>query len=170
MSESAAADDEGEETIHFDVPPEENSEMSVLLESISKSSSILAKAHAISQEKDSLESYKLKSISTPHILEFLTNFKTDSVQSAVKFVPPPLRSALAFEIGLDGTLEKAYGSVTGPDQPFLRALRYLVKVRGDMEYTDILSCLAMAKTSVYNREKIVVMLAAVRDEIRNNPA
>ena len=55
LSESAAADDDGEETIH--VPPEENSEMSVLLESISKSSSILAKAHAISQEKDSLESY-----------------------------------------------------------------------------------------------------------------
>ena len=140
--------------------------MSIVLEALSKSNSLLAKAHAIAQEKDSLESHKLKSSSTTHILEFLSNFKTDSVQSAVKFVPPLLRPGLAFEIGLKVSLEEAYGKDVGPNQPFLKALHFLVRAREDMDYNDILSGLAMAKTTTFNRENIIAMMAAVSNEIK----
>ena len=159
-----------EEVINFSTAPDDSTEMSNLLECLSTSTSLIAKTHSIASEKDSLDCHKLKSTSSIHILEFLSNIKLDSVQSAIKSVPPSLRTALAFEIGMDKSLEEAFGKDVGPNQPFLKALRLLVKAREDLDYTEVLSGLAMAKTSVFNRENIISMLAAVRLEISTNPA
>ena len=159
-----------EEIINFSTAPDDSTEMSNLLECLSTSTSLMAKTQSIASEKDSLDCHKLKSTSSIHLLEFLSNIKIDSVQSAVKSVPPSLRTALAFEIGLDGTLEEEYGKDIGPKQPFLKALRLLIKAREDMDYSEILSGLAMVKTATFNRENIISMLAAVRLEISTNPA
>ena len=145
-------------------------DMSQLLEALSKSNSLIAKTTAIAHEKDSLDFFKLKSMSSPDILLFLSNVKNESVQSAVKSVPPRLRVGLAFELGLDVSLEEAYGKDTGKNQPFLKALRYLVRARNDLDHSDLLSGLAMVKTTIFNRENIILMMAEVRNEIKKNPA
>jgi hypothetical protein len=93
-------------------------------------------------------SARLTSDSTLAIYHFLGSIDPEALYPAHKNVDPEVQLLLLSELQRDeSTLAAAYGSSTGPDQPFVLALRSLVSERTDVTPRDVIKSFAMKPSS-----------------------
>jgi hypothetical protein len=148
-----------------------NSMMSNSQELMAKSTSIIARNQRIAAEKEGNENFKLKSLDTKDIIDFLAHFNPDSCQPVWKQVPSTLRDALALSlhIPIGETLESTFGFETGPESQFVRALFLLVSLRSDLDPKDLLKIHVMSDKPSLDRTSMMTMFAKVQREIKFHP-